>query len=922
MRKAISMFLCLCLVMSVFIPTFAGAAPQEIKLTASDITCTYEDIGITATVEGENTLNKKITIQSITTTGTADDVTDKVENKTVAAKGKFSYELKFPDGKEVGQYKMSLTVKRSDGKTFTKEVTVTVEKKKFALPTVAKTYIYNGEEQQLELDGFDEKYMAVSEEYCKATKADHYAPIIRLKDTKNTAWLVNGVETIQNQSINWEIQRKTVEKLKAVDKEYVYDETEQTFRFRDEDYQKQTDGDVIITGDKRIDAGTSTVTVSLKDPVNYAWEDDTNTPLSFTWTIKRKQVDEPQTVKTSYDYDGSPHEITFGENQINDKTMTVSGNSRTERGTQEVTVSLKDKTNYEWASGNDTDLKFILSIGEPIYAVPTIVGTYTYNTKTQHPTLTGFDNEKMTIEDNAAKKAGTYTVTVKLKDKVNARWADTNNSDDRQLTWIVQKAPVTVKAKDIYAKQGDPVPTLNADSYTIKGVITPDRLGFVPSIRYANAPDMSAAGEYDIIVSGARASTDGNYAVTYENAKLTVGKKSVNAIPRIEITFDLPIMGCKAITDSKGIANEEVGTSYAKLQIGSTIHEIGTDKDITAEVQKDGLKENQRAYALLKVTALQGQTIDKDKTTVTINATALSKEDVKALSEGKEIKYSFTTAAYRIHFSKGNGSGNMLTQYAGTNEKYVVPASSFTAPQGYEFDKWQYKGTSKTVGANERITLTDSINLVALYKEKKSFGGGGAAGGGSIGGGGGGLPTEVTPIKEKPQKPTIEVASGVTYTVSRDGTAVVFTTAEGYKITSVTVNGVDRGTIESITGLQTGDSIKVAAICAQDVKNEAKSYSLIARSKLVTTRNGKQKIKVYWYDETGKKLHLDGYEIYRSTKKFSGFKLKYTTKREKYYNTHVKAGNKYYYRMRGYISFDGKTYYTPWSKKAWRTVSK
>ena len=184
-----------------------------------------------------------------------------------------------------------------------------------------------------------------------------------------------------------------------------------------------------------------------------------------------------------------------------------------------------------------------------------------------------------------------------------------------------------------------------------------------------------------------------------------------------------------------------------------------------------------------------------------------------------------------------------------------------------------------------------------------------------IGGGGGGSSLN-------PQRPTIITDGNLKYTLSKDGSSASLTPNDGYEINSIIVNGEEKGGAEAITGLKTGDIVKISAICYLDVIEEAQSYKLVARSKQIKRKNGMHpvKVKVTWYDENGKELKLDGYEIERSRKRYSGYQLRFKTDREVYYNTYIENGAKYYYRVRGYILFKGEKYYTNWSKKAWRTV--
>ena len=109
-----------------------------------------------------------------------------------------------------------------------------------------------------------------------------------------------------------------------------------------------------------------------------------------------------------------------------------------------------------------------------------------------------------------------------------------------------------------------------------------------------------------------------------------------------------------------------------------------------------------------------------------------------------------------------------------------------------------------------------------------------------------------------------------------------------------------------------------AAIAAQ--KAEIRSIEITLCSQQVKMKNGKKAIKLTW--TTGSDVDFDGVEIYRSTKRDSGYGKKpfYTTTKDAYYNTAIKKGAKYYYKVRGFVTIDGEKIYTDYSTKAWRTV--
>ena len=195
-------------------------------------------------------------------------------------------------------------------------------------------------------------------------------------------------------------------------------------------------------------------------------------------------------------------------------------------------------------------------------------------------------------------------------------------------------------------------------------------------------------------------------------------------------------------------------------------------------------------------------------------------------------------------------------------------------------------------------------------------------------GGGGYLPPA--------QKPTITSGEGVKVTLSADGTVATIKVDAGYELVDVVLNGTSKGKATEVKGLKTGDKLVVTAAkkapepaepTAEEIIATLADHKLAARSKVVTMKNGKKAVRITWYNANGEMMEFDGVEIFRSTKKNSGYGKKpfYATKESKskgyYINTKdVKVGTTYYYKLRGYVVIDGQKYYTDYSLKAIRTV--
>ena len=115
-----------------------------------------------------------------------------------------------------------------------------------------------------------------------------------------------------------------------------------------------------------VDAGTYTITYKVKDSnPNYVGS------VTYAFTIKKAQLNKPTASTTSFVYDGtSKGYSSFHDSEIFEFTGT---NTATNVGNYSLTISLKDKNNYEWKDGTTTDLVLNWSITQatPNYTVPT-----------------------------------------------------------------------------------------------------------------------------------------------------------------------------------------------------------------------------------------------------------------------------------------------------------------------------------------------------------------------------------------------------------------------------------------------------------------------------------------------------------------------------------------------------------------------
>lgn len=130
-------------------------------------------------------------------------------------------------------------------------------------------------------------------------------------------------------------------------------------------------------------------------------------------------------------------------------------------------------------------------------------------------------------------------------------------------------------------------------------------------------------------------------------------------------------------------------------------------------------------------------------------------------------------------------------------------------------------------------------------------------------------------------------------------------------------------TAEEVKAIQEAAIKEIEAVLTAEEKAtiaKVESTKFVARSQM-SKLNGKKAVKITW--TVPKDMEFDGYDIFRSTKRYKGYGTKpffSTTKTSYLNNKGLKKGNTYYYKVRGYKMVNGEKVYTAWSLKAWRTI--
>ena len=251
---------------------------------------------------------------------------------------------------------------------------------------------------------------------------------------------------------------------------------------------------------------------------------------------------------------------------------------------------------------------------QPVNVPESDATVFTYDGEKKTYTIAANDN--YTVANAEQTDAGTYTVTVTLKDTENFVWNDeTDAAKGFPFVIAPAKVTVTIKDKSVYVGSKTAPDLSNPEKdkdYTISGLIGEDTLTGSVKLKYNPAtPDLTKVNDMTQIVNNGSTLANSNYDVTYVDGKLTVtyrpssgGSSSGSSTVKTETT-----------------KNDDGSTTTTETKKDGTVIETTTGKDgsvtkteTKTETKPDGTKVETKTETITSKDGTKSETKSETKT--------------------------------------------------------------------------------------------------------------------------------------------------------------------------------------------------------------------------------------------------------------------------------------------------------------------
>lgn len=333
------------------------------------------------------------------------------------------------------------------------ELTWEIKAKEVAVPELSpKVVKYDGKSHTVAETGFDSYIMSRSSDSVRtATASGKYYVTYSLTD-KNSSYWADG--TTEDKTVEWAIfEGDPVEIPSITNTKLVFNGSYQSPTISEYDTAL-----ISRTGTvSAYNAGTYSITFSLKDAVSSFWVDGTVEPKTVYWEIAKQvvQYEKPRLETREYTYTGQ--KITPPVVDFNSNVMTKENPSATAAGVYVITVKLKENTNYlyQWVDGTADPVELDWEILKTSVVIPTIEpesffygGWWHFNNAMRYayrqPKINGFNPDLMMSSDVTRYRyqsdgstdltsnyyglpewsVGTYYINISLKDPESCSFKD------------------------------------------------------------------------------------------------------------------------------------------------------------------------------------------------------------------------------------------------------------------------------------------------------------------------------------------------------------------------------------------------------------------------------------------------------------------------------------------------------------------
>lgn len=459
-------------------------------------------------------------------------------------------------------------------------------------------------------------------------------------------------------------------KLSWSESSFTYDGSEKTVTATIENLVSGDIYALTYSGNAETEHGSYTAEVTALDNNNYTLTNGAG--LTHSWSIGKAVVSFTVTGNShTYDGDAKTAAVTQddGQTQIPAGGFTVTyGNaaSQTEAGTYDITVTITN-SNFCFEGDKDTMVVGKLSIGKQAVTIPAADDTeFVYNGAEQ--TYAIAESELYTVEGNAQKDAGTYTVTVSLNDKDNYVWPD-DTTDDRTYTFMINPKPVTATWVGLEQVYGSTEPV----SVILSGLAEGDE-DFEAVISGVS----TEAGEHPLNASLK------NYDIINGTATLRIQQKPVT----ITVTDNAVTVGGEPAISAPGLAESDYEVVY-KDKNGN---EVTPSEPGTYEVWVEITNPNYR------------------------HPDGSSEKQV-----GSVVVSSGTPRTYEVSFAGSGAGGSTAGMKAAGGSVITLPECGFTKP-GSVFTGWKYFNVVYKPGDSFTMPSSD-VTFTAQWAQSQSVGG-------------------------------------------------------------------------------------------------------------------------------------------------------------------------------------------------------